>query len=101
MTTHRRYSFETKLTTGHEDAARVIWDWVTRFWWYKDPLVSREGPLTFSFTVSGRDQWWTHQRALRLGLGAVYAAGGLDKDVPLPTWEKLPPHTNRGYLITH
>ncbi len=99
MTTHRRYQFTTALTKGHVEATTFIWDQVIRHWWFKDPLVSPEGLLEFSFTVSARDQWWAHQRALGLATGAVYAAGGLDKDVPLPTWEKLPPHTNRGYAV--
>lgn len=100
MTTYRRYTFHTLLEGGHEIASLVIWDHIIKHWWFRDPLVSHEGPLEFSFTVGARDQWWAHQRAMGLAMNVVYAAGGRAKDVPLPTWEKLPPHTNRGYART-
>lgn len=99
MTTHRRYQFTTSLQKGHQEAVWVIGRQVAKHWWFKDPIVSSTGVLEFSFTVSGRDQWFAHKRALGLATDVVFAAGGHEVDVPLPVWEKLPPHTNRGHLI--
>lgn len=53
--------------------------------------------LVFSFTVSGRDQWWAHQRALKLATDVYYTLGMTEQDVPEPDWEPLAPHMNRGY----
>ena len=98
MTTYRRYTFVTQLERGHAEAQDALWTATITHWWFKDPLVSGEGKLEFSFTVCGRDQWFTHKRAMGLAVNTVYSAGGLMKDVPLPVWVKLAPHTNRGYL---
>jgi len=56
--------------------------------------------LSFSFTVSGRDRWWAHQRAMKLACDCYYALGLTERDVPEPDWEPLAPHTNRGYWRT-
>lgn len=67
-------------------------------WWYDDPQVEGEAfnRLTFSFTVQARDRWWAHRRAMRLAVDCYYSMGMGEKHVPEPTWETLPPHTNRG-----
>ena len=89
MTTHRRYSFvhPGSKDTGHDTVLQVLQRACEQHWWYREPEV--EGlpfaRLVFSFTVSGRDQWWTHHRALKLATDCE------------PEWEPLAPHTNRGY----
>lgn len=72
---------------------------VEAHWWYREPEVSGLpfARLVFSFTVSGRDQWWAHHRALKLATDCYYALGMDETDVPQPDWEPLAPHTNRGH----
>jgi hypothetical protein len=66
-------------------------------WWFNEPkLEESDGRMSISFTVSARDQWWAHKRAMRLAIDVYYAAGLNEKDVPTPLWETLEPHTNRG-----
>lgn len=101
VTTHRRYSFvhPDSKDTGHDTALQVLQRACEQYWWYREPVV--EGlpfaRLVFSFTVSGRDQWWTHHRALKLATDVYYALGMNETDVPDPEWEPLAPHMNRGY----
>lgn len=100
MTTHRRYSFEHPgpRCEGHEVVQQVLERACSLNWWYRDPEVSGLpfGRLTFSFTVSGRDQWWAHQRALKLATDVYYTLGMTEREVPEPDWEALAPHMNRG-----
>ena len=98
MTTHRRYVFQTKRPEGHDDARRILLHACERFWWYNDAEVNGApyGILSLEFTVSGRDQWWCHKRAMRLATDAFYAIGLREKDLPEPMWETLAPHSNRG-----
>lgn len=104
MTTTRRYRFEHDGVwahdEGHETVLTVLTRRCERWWWYADPVVEGQAfrRLIFSFTVAGRDKWWCHRRAMRVA-EAVYMAMSLSpKLVPVPTWEVLPPHTNRGRL---
>ena len=95
MTTTRRYLFRGPRVEGGGD---LILDRLLegcRFHhWYREPEIEGEpfGYLGFSFTVSARDQWWCHQRAMNLAEKACWNL----MPVPEPTWEVLPPHTNRG-----
>lgn len=102
MTTTRRYRFEHDGVwahdEGHATVAHVLARRCDRYWWYCAPAVEGEAfrRLIVSITVSGRDQWWCHQRAMNLA-SAVYMSMSLSpKLVPTPTWEVLPPHGNRG-----
>lgn len=100
MTTHRRYSFvHPGPQGGHDAVLRVLQAACDRYWWYRDPHVEGQpfNRLSFSFTVSGRDQWWTHHRAMTLAVNCYYAMGMRERDVPPPDWEALAPHTNRGH----
>jgi hypothetical protein len=69
-----------------------------RQWWYTDPMVEGEpyNRMTFAFTVSARDQWWCHRRAIKLA-ARVCAVINM-KPMPEPIWQALPPHMNRGQL---
>lgn len=94
MTTHRRYYFTHPgiLSTGHEAASSVLAKACERFWWFNEPEV--EGApfqrLSFSFTVSGRDQWWCHRRAMGLAQRVYAYALHLGPGViPEPAWETL------------
>jgi hypothetical protein len=98
VTTHRQYTFTTGLQEGHEAAARVLTAACDAKWWFNDSTVSDSGDLVFGFEVCARDQWWAHRRATMLAVDVIYAAGGSEDDVPVPDWQKLPPHTNRGFL---
>lgn len=104
MTTCRRYHFTPPTSF---ETAEGGWDVVqlilarrcAQYWWFTEPLIEGEalGVLSFSFTVASRDQWDCHRRAMWLA-GSCYLALGLpETQVPEPTWETLPPHTNRGY----
>lgn len=102
MTTTRRYTFihdgVWAYEEGHATVQVVLDRRVARYWWYADPQVwgEEDQRLCFAFTVTGRDKWWAHQRAMDLA-GACYWALSLSpRLVPTPTWEVLPPHTNRG-----
>lgn len=100
MTTHRRYSFvHPGPQGGHEAVLRVLQAACDQFWWYREPHVEGQpfNRLSFSFTVSGRDQWWTHHRAMELAVNCYYVLGMRERDVPEPAWEALAPHTNRGH----
>lgn len=99
MTTHRRYTFldETR-GEGHNRVLAILQHACEVSWWFNEPVVGGqdEGTLTFSFTVSARDQWWAHQRAMQLA-ERVYRGIKLGPAaIPVPLWEPLPPHTNRG-----
>lgn len=101
MTTHRRYYF---LAPGewvggrHFKVKAILETACMRNWWYRDPMVEGEpfNRMSFGFTVSGRDQWWCHRRAIVLA-ERVCRTIKL-KPVPEPLWESLPPHENRGQL---
>jgi hypothetical protein len=100
MTTHRRYSYEHPrvIETGHDVVQRILDRACSLYWWYQDPVVEGRpfNRLLFSFTVSGRDQWWVHHRAQMLAQDCYYAMGMTELAVPQPVWESLAPHMNRG-----
>ena len=101
MTTHRRYYFEHAgdWTAGdHAKVLGVLQHACEVCWWFNEPEVLGEqyGKLTFSFTVSARDQWWAHKRAVKLATDCYRVMGKWEKDVPVPMWEALEPHSNRG-----
>lgn len=102
MTTHRRYCFhrpgEWSQPGAHAKVLEVLQRAAERHWWYQDVAVEGEifNRLGLCFTVSGRDQWWCHRRAMKLALDAFYAIGLREKDLPAPEWEPLAPHMNRG-----
>lgn len=100
MTTHRRYTF-VHSPAESDWAVRVVGK-LTRaaddYWWFADPevdLVADE--LTFSIVVTGRDQWFAHKRVMALAEDICWP---LKIPVPVPVWEVLPPHTNRGRYRT-
>ena len=103
MTTHRRYTFLDEGTLGsvantHRKVLATLQHACETSWWFNEPEVLGEefGKLSFSFTVSARDQWWAHQRAMNLA-ERVYRGLKLGPAaVPVPLWEPLAPHTNRG-----
>jgi len=100
LTTHRRYSFVYPLPHGgHDVVLQILQTACNQYWWFRDPRVEGQpyNRLSFSFTASARDKWFTHHRAMRLALDCFYALGMREADVPEPIWEPLPPHTNRGY----
>jgi hypothetical protein len=101
VTTHRRYAFQHpgERREGHELVQQVLERACELNWWYQDPEVSGlpYARLAFAFTVSGRDQWWAHHRALKLATDVYYVLGMNEQDVPEPDWEPLAPHTNRGH----
>lgn len=97
MTTHRRYRFEMAGVPEKNHAVQVSHELRAAceiYWWFTDPEIQGEpfGRLIWFITVAGRDQWWTHRRAMKLADQVCWRIG----DVPTPTWETLPPHTNRG-----
>lgn len=98
MTTHRRYYFEVAKPDGHDEVLRRLRHACETYWWYNEPDVSGQdfGVLALSFTVSARDQWWAHSRAMKLATTALMAVGVSLKDMPDPIWEPLAPHSNRG-----
>lgn len=100
MTTHRRYFFQHpgEIEGVHDQVLALLRHECERRWWYNEPEVTGAAfnRMTFSFEVCGRDQWWCHKRATDLG-GLVYETLGMTrKQVPVPMWENLPPHENRG-----
>lgn len=101
MTTWRRYSFEWPgaWKRGRYDHMRRRLKQVSEsFWWYEDAQLEGEpfGALSVVFTVAARDQWWANRRAYVLA-EAVFSEAGISlKKIPVPSWEKLEPHTNRG-----
>lgn len=94
MTTHRRYIFVDE--SGRADMEKVqdiLRHACEMYWWYNEPQVQG---TEFSFTVSGRDQWYAHRRAMDLA-ERVYRGLKLGPGaIPVPLWEPLPPHMNRG-----
>lgn len=98
MTTHRRYYFEQPKAQGHDRALDLLQHACETWWWFNEPEVGGQdfGLLTFSFTVSARDQWWAHTRAMQLAQRVFQAVGVGIKDMPDPIWEPLAPHDNRG-----
>jgi hypothetical protein len=96
VTTHRRYTF---LDSSPRDPGKVLGilqHACETSWWFNEPQVLGEDTLTFSFTVSGRDQWWAHKRAMDLA-ERVYRGLKLGPAaIPVPLWQPLAPHTNRG-----
>lgn len=102
MTTHRRYNYQyPKQWTEsgrHAQIKQLLQHACEKYWWFNEPEVTGEplGYLSFSFTVSARDQWWCHRRAMRLATDCFYAIGMTEQDMPEPVWETLEPHTNRG-----
>lgn len=102
MPTTRQYRFEHDGPWGHDEGhaevLAVLQRRCDKYWWYTDPYVQGEAfrRLVFGFTVTARDKWFCHTRAMRLA-AAVYMSLSLSpKLIPTPTWEVLPPHTNRG-----
>ena len=101
MAAHRRYCF-TRVgypEGAHEKIREVLDRWCERKWWYQEPEV--EGApfnrLVITLTVTGRDQWWCHRRAMWLVLKCYRSIHLKLQDVPEPDWETLAPHINRGY----
>ena len=101
MTCHRRYTFtypDSWDRGGYSKILDHLQQACDRDWWFTLPVVAgeSEGTLVFSFTVAGRDKWWVHHRAMELAIDCFYTVGLNEASVPMPTWEPLPPHTNRG-----
>jgi hypothetical protein len=101
VTCHRRYFFEQPGNWSEPDyniVLRILQHACEVSWWYNEPEVQGQdiGQLNFSFTVSARDQWWAHKRAIHLATTCYVALGRWEKDVPVPMWRALEPHTNRG-----
>lgn len=101
MTCHRRYTFlypETWDLGGYSKILARLQAACEEFWWFEEPVINGEEDMSleFSFTVSARDGWWAHQRAMNLAVHCFYVMGLDEQYVPVPTWVKLPPHTNRG-----
>lgn len=102
MTTHRRYTFQHQgpwEAGGHHLVLAKLQQAVETRWWFEEPAVEGEAfnRLIFTFTVTARDRWWAHRRAMRLAEDCCYA---IKMPVPEPVWEVLPPHTNRGRYRT-
>lgn len=101
MTCRRRYTFKYPDTWDRGGYSKIL-DRLQRAcdreWWFTLPVVGgqAEGSLDFSFTVAGRDKWWVHHRAMQLAVDCFYMVGLNESSVPVPEWEKLAPHTNRG-----
>jgi hypothetical protein len=104
MTCHRRYYFEhpEEITTGHSKVMNMLQHACETDWWYNEPTVEGQpfNRLSFSFTVSARDQWWAHRRAMRLAEACYVSMGMSVRKVPEPMWESLEPHSNRGRYRT-
>lgn len=100
MTCHRRYIFTYPgewVRGGYSRILARLQQACEADWWFKEPTVDGEpDALTFTFLVSGRDKWWVHHRAMELAVHCFYTVGLREADVPVPTWEKLAPHTHRG-----
>jgi hypothetical protein len=93
VTCTRRYTFTFDRDDGHEHVHDKLVEACETYWWYDEPDVSGE-QLTVSFLVTGRDQWWAHSRAMKLIIDATWALK--PADIPVPVWDNLPPHMNRG-----
>lgn len=101
MTCHRRYYFEHPgewTWGGYDTILRTLRHACEVYWWFNEPVVEGESlqRLSFSFTVSGRDQWAAHKRATGLAVQCYGAVNLSPQQVPTPMWEALEPHTNRG-----
>lgn len=101
MTTHRRYFFQHpgEYDAGnHDQILALLQHQCESKWWFNEPEVMGAPfkRLTFSFEVCGRDQWWCHRRAMGLAQKVYESLGLRDTQVPVPMWENLPPHENRG-----
>ena len=102
MTTTRLFSFEHpgKWTDpeAYAKARRVLRAAQADSWWYREAQVQGDPyeRLVLLLVVSGRDQWWCYHRARKFAVDCYYAMGLTEADVPMPTWEPLEPHTNRG-----
>jgi hypothetical protein len=102
MTTHRRYWFvhpgQSPSPEAHSKTLEIMQRWCEKYWWYNEPKTEGEpfDRFSFSFTVTARDQWWVHRRAMKLAEACYYALGVPPSKIPDPLWEVLPPHTNRG-----
>jgi len=101
MTCHRRYYFEhpAEWTEGGHDRILATLQHACEInWWFNEPTVEGEPfqRLSFSFTASGRDQWAVHRRATGLAVECYRAVGRSPVQVPVPMWEALEPHMNRG-----
>lgn len=96
MTCHRRYYFEMPgewTEGGHDKLLTFLQNTCAGRWWYNEPIVEG-GPfdrLAFSYTVSARDQWFTHKRAMALAVDCMYVIGRKEKHTPEPIWETLGP----------
>lgn len=102
MTCHRRYLFEYPdewTAGGYAKILAVLQHACEANSWYNEPKVEGEpyGRLSFAFTVSARDQWWAHRRAMNLATDCFLSVGMGSKHIPDPMWEPLEPHTNRGH----
>lgn len=97
MTCHRRYTFTFQVEVGYDHVQRYLDQACDDYWWYSEPRVRGRGlnVLQVEFQVAARDQWWAHKRAIDLMEKAIYSLG-VELPIPVPEWEPLPPHTNRG-----
>jgi hypothetical protein len=98
VTTHRRYYFETERAQDHDRVLAILRHACEAYWWFNEPEVhgAEHGVLSWSVTVSARDQWWAHQRIMKLATNVFQAVGVAPSSMPEPLWEPLAPHTNRG-----
>lgn len=99
MTTYRRYTYTTTLSAEYKEAAsRTLETASARCWWFTEPKVEDGDPLSFSFVVAARDQWFAHRRANQLAVNVAYASGSAEAAIVDVSWTRLPPHLNRGFL---
>lgn len=106
MTCHRRYFFEHRGEYRWPDnrypkLVEFLRVTCEKRWWFNEPQL--EGVpfnrLSLSITVSARDQWFCHRRAMRL-IEDVYTfhLRMPASKIPEPFWETLEPEGGR-YLI--
>lgn len=105
MTSHRRYYFEMPgewKSKGHDRLQEFLRHVCESRWWFNEPIIEGEpfDRLAFSYTVSGRDQWFVHKRAIALAVDCMYVLGRRERDVPEPIWETLEPDTRRWRVPT-
>lgn len=93
MTCHRRYTFTFPGGAAFQQVLHRLLDACEESWWFSNPEVRGQGlgVMQVEFEVAARDQWWAHRRAMDLMERAVWPT-----PVPVPIWETLAPHTNRG-----
>lgn len=99
MTTYRRFTYATNLLPEHKQAASNVLEAACENCWWFTEVVAEGDPLAISFVVAARDQWFARRRANQLAVDVAHAAGSDEKAIQSVVWEKLPPHTNRGFLI--